>query len=104
MLGASLLYLAAVNAATFGLFAVDKRNAIEGARRIPERQLLTWAALGGVFGATAAQRLLRHKTRKEPFRSLLLTILVLWCALGAALALPQGRAAVFGGLGAFLRT
>ncbi|MFN3524403.1 MAG: DUF1294 domain-containing protein [Phenylobacterium sp.] len=88
---AAALYLAAVNTATFALFALDKRNAIEGARRVPESRLLAWSALGGVFGAVAAQQLLRHKTRKEPFRTLLLGILVLWCALGLALVDPRLR-------------
>lgn len=36
--------------------------------------MLAVAAIGGTPGAIAGQRLLRHKTRKEPFRTRLLWI------------------------------
>ena len=67
-------YLAAINLLAFFLFRQDKRAAIAGARRIPERTLLGLAAIGGGLGAVAAQQMLRHKTRKEPFRTLLYLI------------------------------
>lgn len=68
-------YLAVVNFLTFILFSQDKRAAIAGRRRIPERTLLGLAAVGGSLGAVAAQQMLRHKTRKQPFRTLLYLIL-----------------------------
>ncbi|MGF6231548.1 uncharacterized membrane protein YsdA (DUF1294 family) [Inquilinus ginsengisoli] len=68
------LYLLAASVAAFALFAWDKWCAAAGRRRIPERTLLTLAAIGGTPGAIAGQRLLRHKTQKEPFRSRLLWI------------------------------
>ena len=70
-----LLYLAAANLVAFACFGADKRAAIAGARRIPERTLLGLAAVGGGLGAVAGQQVFRHKTRKEPFRSLLYLIL-----------------------------
>jgi uncharacterized membrane protein YsdA (DUF1294 family) len=62
-------YLLVLNALTFAVFAGDKRRAASGERRVPESTLLGLAALGGIIGAFAAQRLFRHKTRKEPFRT-----------------------------------
>ena len=61
------------------------RDSTEAARdghwRVSEARLLQFAFLGGSLGAFAAQRLLRHKTRKEPFRTQLMAILVLHAAL-----------------------
>lgn len=56
--------------AAFGLFWFDKVQARNGDWRVRERTLLLIALLGG-FGAWLAQHLLRHKTRKEPFRTVL---------------------------------
>jgi uncharacterized membrane protein YsdA (DUF1294 family) len=49
------------------LYAWDKRAARLQHRRISERQLLTWALLGGWPGAWWAARWLRHKTQKKPY-------------------------------------
>ncbi len=67
MLSYALLYLAVINLMAFAVFAADKRAAAAGRRRAPEATLLGLAALGGGMGAVSAQRLLRHKTRKQPF-------------------------------------
>ncbi len=79
-------YLGVVNLLTFAVFAADKRRAALRRRRLPERNLLWLAALGGSAGATAAQHLLRHKTRKEPFRTRLRLIVFAQLAALAALA------------------
>jgi uncharacterized membrane protein YsdA (DUF1294 family) len=71
------LAMLVINAWTVLAFWQDKRCAIIGARRIPERELLTLAAVGGSPGAMLARRMFRHKTRKEPFSTQLLLILVL---------------------------
>ncbi|KGM32378.1 DUF1294 domain-containing protein [Inquilinus limosus] len=86
MKAALALYLLAASVAAFALFAWDKGCAVAGRRRIPERTLLTVAAIGGMPGAIAGQRLLRHKTRKEPFRTRLLWIAGAQLALVAVLA------------------
>jgi uncharacterized membrane protein YsdA (DUF1294 family) len=77
----AVLYLLAVNATAFAAFAADKQRAIEDQRRIPERTLLKLALVGGALGAVAAQQMLRHKTRKEPFRTQLWVIAAAWTAL-----------------------
>lgn len=66
-----LVYLAAINVVAFAAMGWDKRLAERGDRRISERDLLTLAVIGGSLGAIAAQQAFRHKTRKEPFRTLL---------------------------------
>lgn len=78
-----LAYLAVVNLAAFAAMGWDKSCAERRVRRIPERTLLTLAALGGSTGAIAAQQAFRHKTRKEPFRTWLYGILALQ-VVGAA--------------------
>ena len=64
-----LSWLGVANGIAFGLMVVDKRRAETGDRRISERRLLGWAWLGGAIGTYAASRLVRHKTRKQPFAS-----------------------------------
>tara|TARA_R110000764_G_scaffold100374_1_gene185361 strand:- start:92 stop:376 length:285 start_codon:yes stop_codon:yes gene_type:complete len=72
----ALTGLAVGNASSFGLFWLDKVRARNHGRRVPERTLL-WAALIGGLGAWLGQQLLRHKTRKQPFRSWLGLVLTL---------------------------
>ena len=76
-------YLLVINCATFAMFASDKRRAVLGLRRIRESDLLGWVMFGGSIGALVAQQTLRHKTRKEPFRSRLIALVavqILFCA------------------------
>nr|WP_281380684.1 DUF1294 domain-containing protein [Brevundimonas basaltis] len=54
----------------FGLFWFDKVQARAHGSRVPERMLLMFSLAGGL-GAWMGQHILRHKTRKEPFRTLL---------------------------------
>jgi uncharacterized membrane protein YsdA (DUF1294 family) len=87
---ALLAYLPAVNLATWLAFDRDKRRARESARRIPERTLLWLAAAGGSPAALLAQRLLRHKTRKQPFGAWLLAIVGLQLGVAIGLAVIMG--------------
>ena len=59
--------LALLNLATFAAYAIDKRAAEQGRWRTAESTLHTLALAGGWPGAWAAQRLLRHKSRKLSF-------------------------------------
>ena len=77
MFETAALYLLTINACTFAAFWRDKRAAERGRRRTPESTLLMLAILGGTSGAIAGQQVLRHKTRKEPFRT------KLWLIAGA---------------------
>ena len=62
-------WLIAANLIAFVLMILDKRFAENGARRISESTLLGWSWFGGAIGTFAASRLVRHKTRKQPFAS-----------------------------------
>jgi uncharacterized membrane protein YsdA (DUF1294 family) len=86
-----LIGLALANLHAFAQFWIDKRAAGRGDRRVPERTLLTAALFGGV-GAWLGQHALRHKTRKEPFRTWLGFVIAIHLALtgGAAWWLLHG--------------
>lgn len=65
------LYLTSVSFLCFIFFAWDKYCAIKNRWRVPERNLLMLAFIGGTPGAFLAQILLRHKTKKQPFKGTL---------------------------------
>lgn len=90
--------LAALNLTAFLMFRHDKRASERGEWRVRESTLLWVAFLGGSSGAVLAQHVFRHKTRKEPFRSLLLAIAVfhiglalLWLIAPEWIASAAGR-------------
>ncbi|GAA4722002.1 DUF1294 domain-containing protein [Sphingomonas lutea] len=66
-----------VNVWTYVSFCQDKRLAQKGLHRIPESNLLMLAALGGSPAALLARHRFRHKTRKQPFSTLLFVIIAL---------------------------
>ncbi|HET7307540.1 MAG TPA: cold shock and DUF1294 domain-containing protein [Gammaproteobacteria bacterium] len=70
-------FYALVSAVTFILYGSDKSAAQRGAWRIPEAHLHLAAVTGGWPGALIAQRVFRHKTKKQPFQ------LVFWCTVVA---------------------
>ena len=74
------LWIAAANVLAFLAFRVDKQLAQNRSWRISESTLLGLALIGGSFGAITAQHWFRHKTRKEPFRSMLYGIVFLQIA------------------------
>lgn len=78
------VYLAASSAA-FAAYAWDKHAARNDRKRVAERTLHLLALIGGWPGALLAQRVLRHKTRKKPFRALCLATVLANCLLLAAL-------------------
>lgn len=72
--------LLAVNLWTYLAFAHDKRRAISGGRRLSEAHLLSMALIGGSPAALLARRHFRHKTRKQPFATILLLIVAVQIA------------------------
>lgn len=81
-----MVYLAVVNAAAFCAFGMDKRKAIKGKWRIPERTLLLLALAGGSAGALLGMLAFRHKTQKKKFTIgipviLLLHLCIAYCII-----------------------
>ena len=65
----------------------DKQRAQAGERRIPERDLLGLAVIGGSPGALLARKLFRHKTRKQPFSTQLQVVIALQAGVAISLAI-----------------
>lgn len=59
---------ALASAVTFGLYAWDKRSAVRAGRRVSEKTLLVWSAIGGWPGGIVAGKFFRHKTIKASYR------------------------------------
>ena len=70
-----------MNAITCILYGIDKWKAIRRAWRISEMTLLTWAALGGSFGAFLGMHLFHHKTRHKKFCILVPLFMVIHLSL-----------------------
>lgn len=62
-----VLYLVIINLTAFVLMGVDKRRAIKGLWRIPEKTLFMTAILGGSIGAILGMRIFHHKTKHLKF-------------------------------------
>lgn len=60
---------------SFAMYGVDKAAAGRGMRRISEATFHLVSLGGGWPGALAGQHVFRHKTRKQPFRS------IFWCTV-----------------------
>lgn len=64
---AMLLYFAAATLTGSLLALIDKRKAIKGAWRIPERTLMLCGLFGGAAGMYVTMRIIRHKTKHAKF-------------------------------------
>ena len=80
-----LVYLLAVNIATFFLYGIDKYKAKKNQWRISEATLLTMAAIGGSIGAWTGMRIWHHKTMHKKFKYGIPLIIILQVALVAYL-------------------
>lgn len=83
------LYLGA-STASFLAYALDKSAAMNDRWRTRERTLHLFSLMGGWPGAMAAQRLLRHKSRKVSFQGLFWTTVALNCSACAWLFSASG--------------
>ena len=96
-----LLVIAAygvVNLAAYAAFGWDKSCAIQGRRRVPESNLLALALFGGALGALIGQQRFRHKTRKQPFRAILIGMALLNVLVAVVLLGDDTRAALMAAL------
>lgn len=76
---------------TFVAYAIDKSAAGRGAWRTKESSLHILSLFGGWPGALLAQRALRHKTKKESFRSTWWLTVILNVAAFVVLSSPWTR-------------
>jgi uncharacterized membrane protein YsdA (DUF1294 family) len=76
--------VAVMSLVCFTAYGWDKRRAINGGRRVPERTLQLLALLGGWPGALWGQRHFRHKTKKLPFLIVFWALVVLHCTIAGS--------------------
>lgn len=65
---------------TFATYGADKSAAVKGTWRTSESTLHLLALVGGWPGALAGQKVFRHKTRKQPFRTIFWFTVIANCA------------------------
>lgn len=78
---------------TYVVYSVDKHSARSGHWRIAESTLHLLALVGGWPGASLARHRLRHKTVKQPFRTVFVTTILLNCVGFAWLFTADGASA-----------
>jgi uncharacterized membrane protein YsdA (DUF1294 family) len=83
---AYLSVVAVMSLVCFFAYGLDKRQAVNGGRRMSERTLHLMAFLGGWPGALLGQRHFRHKTQKVSFRIMFWIVVVLHVGIVSALA------------------
>ena len=76
-----LAYVGFISLVTAVITILDKINAKNGSRRIPEDFLLTLALLGGSVAEYIIMKLIRHKTRHKKFMAGLPVIIVIQIAI-----------------------
>lgn len=74
-------YFAFISILTAAITIIDKINAKNGSRRIPEDFLLTLGLLGGSASEYIIMKLIRHKTRHKKFMIGLPVLIVVQIAL-----------------------
>ncbi|MBP1644508.1 MAG: hypothetical protein H6Q16_83 [Bacteroidetes bacterium] len=72
------LYLLIINIISILVFAIDKVQAKNQKRRIPEKILHLLELLGGVFGIIVTMYLIHHKSSKWQYYIITFIILIAW--------------------------
>ncbi len=82
-----VVWICVITLITWGIYRWDKHRAGHGWTRIPERRLLTLAAVGGVLGAILGVygHYHRHKAQKRTFMFVLMVISGIYVGLGVLL-------------------
>jgi uncharacterized membrane protein YsdA (DUF1294 family)/cold shock CspA family protein len=83
---------ALVSLVTFIMYKVDKLAATNGTWRTQENTLHLLSLVGGWPGALVAQAKLRHKSKKQSFRSVFWITVLLNCSVFVWLHTPRGTA------------
>ena len=83
---AYLILVVAMSLVCFVAYGFDKRQSLNGGRRVPERILHLLEFLGGWPGALLGQRHFRHKTKKMPYRMVFWLLVVAHVGIVAAVA------------------
>ena len=76
-----LEYFIIINILSFFTYGIDKYLAIKKRRRISEKQLLTYAIIGGSIGSILGMITFHHKTLKLYFWLINFLFLILWCLI-----------------------
>jgi len=87
-----LVLYVVVSLLTFIMYAVDKSTTKRGTWRTKESTLHLLSLAGGWPGALIAQQKLRHKSKKQSFRSVFWVTVVLNCGAFVWLFTPTGAA------------
>ncbi len=78
-------YFAFISILTAAITIIDKINAKNGSRRVPEDFLLTLGLLGGSVSEYITMKLIRHKTRHKKFMIGLPVLIIIQIAFIAGL-------------------
>lgn len=78
-------HLVSINIVTFVAYFVDKRAAQKGVHRIPEKNLHALEFLGGIIGAFAGQKILRHKTKKKEYKGVFIFLCFIQIGIACAI-------------------
>lgn len=82
-------FYTAASAITFIAYARDKSAARNNAWRTRESTLHAFSLAGGWPGALIAQEMLRHKSKKTPFRIWVWVTVIINCSALSAYLFPQ---------------